>query len=118
MIGAFAALASYALFHLVTVFPLSWVALHASQAIGRFNRMYLGRRRCAGQYRVESRWLGDARIVRIAHDPTTADERDGFRKRRKWQRKTFDVGQRASQGPHVVELKFPPQGETFVHQVP
>ncbi len=36
VIGAFAALASYALFHLVTVFPLSWVALHASQAIGRF----------------------------------------------------------------------------------
>src|SRR5690606_26295300 len=26
-IGAFAALASYALFHLVTVFPLSWVAI-------------------------------------------------------------------------------------------
>ena len=36
LIGAVAALASYALFHLVTVFPLSWVALHASQAIGRF----------------------------------------------------------------------------------
>ncbi|NUA26494.1 MFS transporter [Cupriavidus basilensis] len=32
-IGAFAALASYALFHLVTVFPLSWVALHATQDI-------------------------------------------------------------------------------------
>jgi MFS family permease len=31
-IGAFAALASYALFHLVTVFPLSWVALTADQA--------------------------------------------------------------------------------------
>lgn len=27
-IGAFAALASYALFHLVTVFPLSWISLH------------------------------------------------------------------------------------------
>ncbi|RXZ36754.1 MFS transporter [Oxalobacteraceae bacterium CAVE-383] len=32
-IGAFAALASYALFHLVTVFPLSWIALKSSQAI-------------------------------------------------------------------------------------
>ncbi|KDP83698.1 MFS transporter [Cupriavidus basilensis] len=32
-IGAFAALASYALFHLVTVFPLSWVALHETQDI-------------------------------------------------------------------------------------
>jgi MFS family permease len=32
-LGAFAALASYALFHLVTVFPLSWVLLQASQEI-------------------------------------------------------------------------------------
>lgn len=36
VIGAFAALASYALFHIVTVFPLSWVALHAPQEIGPF----------------------------------------------------------------------------------
>ncbi len=33
LIGAFAALASYALFHLVTVFPLSWITLHATQPI-------------------------------------------------------------------------------------
>lgn len=33
-IGAFAALASYALFHLVTVFPLSWVVLTGSQPVG------------------------------------------------------------------------------------
>ncbi|TCV00724.1 MFS transporter [Paracandidimonas soli] len=32
-IGAFAALASYALFHLVTIFPLSWIALQETQAI-------------------------------------------------------------------------------------
>ncbi|WP_132142724.1 MFS transporter [Luteibacter rhizovicinus] len=32
-IGAFAALASYALFHLVTIFPLSWIALHSQQSI-------------------------------------------------------------------------------------
>ncbi|CAM4200674.1 MFS transporter [Bordetella muralis] len=32
-IGAFAALASYALFHLVTVFPLSWIAIRESQEI-------------------------------------------------------------------------------------
>jgi MFS family permease len=32
-IGAFAALASYALFHLVTVFPLSWIALKSTQTI-------------------------------------------------------------------------------------
>jgi MFS family permease len=36
IIGAFAALASYALFHLVTVFPLSWIALYSQQAIGQF----------------------------------------------------------------------------------
>ncbi|SEK94053.1 Predicted arabinose efflux permease, MFS family [Roseateles sp. YR242] len=35
-IGAFAALASYALFHLVTVFPLSWVILHSDQSVGQF----------------------------------------------------------------------------------
>ncbi len=34
-IGAFAALASYALFHLVTIFPLSWIALEASQEISQ-----------------------------------------------------------------------------------
>ena len=32
-IGAFAALASYALFHLVTVFPLSWIALGSTQSV-------------------------------------------------------------------------------------
>lgn len=32
-IGAFAALASYALFHLVTVFPLSWVVIGATQDV-------------------------------------------------------------------------------------
>lgn len=32
-LGAFASLASYALFHLVTVFPLSWIALTSSQNI-------------------------------------------------------------------------------------
>ena len=32
-LGAFAALASFALFHLVTVFPLSWITLRAEQSI-------------------------------------------------------------------------------------
>lgn len=36
VIGALAALASYALFHLVTVFPLSWIALHSSRSISDF----------------------------------------------------------------------------------
>lgn len=33
-LGAFAALASYALFHIVTIFPLSWISLSESQLIG------------------------------------------------------------------------------------
>ncbi len=32
-LGAFAALASYALFHIVTIFPLSWILLNGSQGI-------------------------------------------------------------------------------------
>jgi MFS family permease len=36
LIGAFAALASYALFHLVTVFPLSWIKLYSDQSISEF----------------------------------------------------------------------------------
>lgn len=41
LIGAFAALASYALFHLVTVFPLSWVHLYSPQEVGQFLRVEL-----------------------------------------------------------------------------
>ncbi|MBM3618365.1 MAG: MHS family MFS transporter [Alphaproteobacteria bacterium] len=36
LLGAFAPLASFALFHMVTVFPLSWVFLFTEQDIGRF----------------------------------------------------------------------------------
>ncbi len=36
VIGAFAPLASFALFHMVTVFPLSWVFLFTAEAPGRF----------------------------------------------------------------------------------
>jgi len=36
IVGAFAALASYALFHLVTVFPLSWITLYTHQSISEF----------------------------------------------------------------------------------
>src|SRR5690606_24103257 len=34
--GAFAPLASFALFHMVTVFPLSWVYLFTTEALTRF----------------------------------------------------------------------------------
>ncbi|KAF1047813.1 MFS transporter [Xylophilus sp.] len=33
LIGAFAALASYALFHIVTIFPLSWIQLYSGQSL-------------------------------------------------------------------------------------
>jgi MFS family permease len=36
LIGAFAALASYALFHLVTVFPVSWIRLYTERSISEF----------------------------------------------------------------------------------
>jgi len=36
IVGAFAALASYALFHLITVFPLSWITLYSNQSISEF----------------------------------------------------------------------------------
>jgi MFS family permease len=36
IIGAFAGLASYALFHLVTVFPLSWIKLYSNQSVSEF----------------------------------------------------------------------------------
>ncbi|NRR33537.1 MFS transporter [Oxalobacteraceae bacterium] len=36
IIGALAALASYALFHLVTVFPLSWITLYSPRSISGF----------------------------------------------------------------------------------
>jgi MFS family permease len=36
VIGAFAGLASYALFHLVTVFPLSWIRLYSNRDVSEF----------------------------------------------------------------------------------
>ncbi|WP_440223968.1 MFS transporter [Dokdonella sp. MW10] len=42
VIGAFAALASYALFHIVTIFPLSWVMLFTEQPIHAFLMLQIG----------------------------------------------------------------------------
>ena len=36
ILGAFGALASYALFHVVTVFPLSWILLYSNQSVTAF----------------------------------------------------------------------------------
>lgn len=58
-IGAFAALASYALFHIVTVFPLSWIHLYAEQSVTGFLGIQIaGAFLCAGAI-VASGWLAD-----------------------------------------------------------
>ncbi|MFT3754808.1 MAG: MFS transporter [Pseudoxanthomonas sp.] len=36
LIGAFTALASYALFHIITIFPLSWVTIYTEQSVVEF----------------------------------------------------------------------------------
>jgi MFS family permease len=36
LLGAFVPLASFAMFHLVTIFPLGWVSLHGAQALDTF----------------------------------------------------------------------------------
>jgi MFS family permease len=36
VLGAFAALASFALFHIVTIFPLSWILLYSDQSVSQF----------------------------------------------------------------------------------
>ena len=42
LIGAFIPLASFALFHLVTIFPLSYIAIYTDQSTGDFLLMQLG----------------------------------------------------------------------------
>jgi len=42
LIGALAALASYALFHLVTVFPLSWITLYSPRPLSAFLYIQVG----------------------------------------------------------------------------
>lgn len=59
IIGAFAALASYALFHLITVFPLSWIHLYTEQSIPGFLVVQMvGGVLCAGGI-VASGWIAD-----------------------------------------------------------
>lgn len=42
VIGALAALASYALFHLVTIFPLSWISLFSARSVSDFLWVQIG----------------------------------------------------------------------------
>ena len=41
ILGAFGALASYALFHVVTVFPLAWIMLFSKQSVTEFLAMQI-----------------------------------------------------------------------------
>jgi MFS family permease len=59
VVGAFAALASYALFHLVTVFPLSWVMLYSEEDVtGIFRIELLGGVLAAAAMPI-SGWISD-----------------------------------------------------------
>ncbi|MDW5445041.1 MFS transporter [Polaromonas sp. SM01] len=59
LIGAFAALASYALFHLVTVFPLSWISLQSTQPINDVLTIQLVGAVIAIPCVVASGWIAD-----------------------------------------------------------
>lgn len=59
VIGAFAALASYALFHLVTVFPLSWVTLYSQQSVAGFLTIQIFGAALAAGGIVASGWIAD-----------------------------------------------------------
>ena len=59
LLGAFAALASFALFHLVTVFPLSWITLYSDQPVTQILGVQIvGAFLAAGAVMV-SGWLSD-----------------------------------------------------------
>lgn len=59
LLGAFAALASFALFHIVTVFPLSWIAMYSDQPITQVLAVQMvGAFLAAGGVMV-SGWLAD-----------------------------------------------------------
>jgi MFS family permease len=59
LLGAFAALASFALFHLATVFPLSWIAMYSEQSITEvLSVQIVGAFLAAGAIMV-SGWLAD-----------------------------------------------------------
>ncbi len=59
VLGAFAALAPFALFHLVTVFPLSWIALYEPRDIGPFLAIELAGAALAALAMPVSGWIAD-----------------------------------------------------------
>lgn len=58
-IGAFAALASFALFHVVTVFPLSWISMYSEQSITHVLGVQVLGAFCAAAAIMGSGWLAD-----------------------------------------------------------
>ncbi|MCZ2495904.1 MFS transporter [Xylophilus sp. Kf1] len=58
-IGAFAALASYALFHLITVFPLSWITLYSDQTVNEVLTVQIVGALLAIPSVVASGWIAD-----------------------------------------------------------
>lgn len=59
LIGAFAALASYALFHLVTVFPLSWIKLYSDRSVSDFLVVQIMGAVLAAVGIIASGWIAD-----------------------------------------------------------
>ncbi|WP_051294097.1 MFS transporter [Pseudoduganella violaceinigra] len=59
VIGALAALASYALFHLVTVFPLSWITLYSERSVSEFLVIQIVGAIIAAACIVASGWIAD-----------------------------------------------------------
>lgn len=58
-LGAFAALASYALFHMVTIFPVSWILLYSEQPISGFLMVQVAGAALAAVSIVASGWVAD-----------------------------------------------------------
>lgn len=59
LLGAFAALASFALFHLATVFPLSWITMYSEQAIVEVLEVQIVGAVLAAGAIMASGWLAD-----------------------------------------------------------
>ncbi len=59
VIGALAALASFALFHMVTVFPLSWIAMYADRPAGDVLLVQMAGAVLAALGMVASGWIAD-----------------------------------------------------------
>ncbi|WP_138515770.1 MFS transporter [Rhodoferax bucti] len=59
LLGAFAALASFALFHLATVFPLSWIGMYSEQSIDEVLKVQIVGALLAAVAIMFSGWLAD-----------------------------------------------------------